>query len=171
MDSTLKIETMGRSSYRLFSEIEIPRPRDEVFAFFANAHNLEKLTPAFLHFQILTPGPIEMAVGAKIDYQIRLHGIPVRWRTNICLWQPDERFADEQIRGPYRRWHHEHVFLLGQSPDAQETTIMQDIVHYSVWLGRLFHPLVVRRDLMKIFAYRQQQVREWFSQPAAVPAA
>ncbi len=155
--ASIEIKKAG-NEYRLFTEIELPAPRSEVFDFFSKASNLELLTPAFVNFKILTPLPIEMRSGAKIDYRIRLKGIPIRWRTNICVWEPEERFVDEQIRGPYRKWHHEHVFI-----DQGDTTLMKDIVHYRVWLSSIFHPLMVKRDLLRIFEYRQRKILELFS--------
>ncbi len=92
------------------TQLWLPRRRDEVFAFFADAHNLQILTPDWLNFKILTPRPIAMRAGALIDYKLRLRGIPIRWRTKITEWQPPFSFQDEQLRGPYRQWIHRHWF-------------------------------------------------------------
>ncbi|MDG2012154.1 MAG: SRPBCC family protein [Pirellulaceae bacterium] len=152
------IKKLGRSSWRLTTQALLPKPRHEVFPFFADAANLEKLTPEFLNFRILTPLPIEMRQGATIDYKIRLRGIPIRWRTNISVWQPNERFVDEQLRGPYRAWHHEHVF-----EEQGQQTLMTDVVNYRVWAGVILHPLLVEKDLQRIFGYRQSKMVELFS--------
>src|SRR5207244_42295 len=88
----------------------ISRPVAEIFGFFSDPQRLKDLTPAWLHFRILTPPPIAMQVGAIIEYQIRLYGLPVRWQTEITVWEPPRRFVDLQRRGPYRHWVHEHVF-------------------------------------------------------------
>jgi ligand-binding SRPBCC domain-containing protein len=92
------------------SEIWLPRARDEVFAFFADAGNLERLTPPLLSFSILTPRPIAMRPGTLIDYRLKVRGIPIRWRSEITVWEPPVRFVDEQRKGPYRLWHHTHEF-------------------------------------------------------------
>ncbi len=159
-NTEVQIESLGRSSYRLTTEVTLPRPRAEVFQFFADAANLEKITPDFLNFRILTPLPIEMKTDARIEYKIRLRGIPIKWRTNISAWQPNERFVDEQIRGPYRKWHHEHLFQ-----DLGDQTLMTDIVNYRVWLAPVLHPLMVKRDLLRIFQYRQDKIVELFGNP------
>ena len=96
--------------YELRTQVRLPRPIDEVFPFFADAHNLETLTPPWLKFHVLTPKPIAMAVGTKIDYKLRIRGLPLRWRSEITAWEPPFRFQDEQLRGPYRQWIHEHTF-------------------------------------------------------------
>jgi ligand-binding SRPBCC domain-containing protein len=96
--------------YRIERETFLSRPRPEVFELFADAGNLEELTPPWLSFEVVTPRPIEMAVGRFIDYRLKVRGVPVRWRSVISVWEPPVRFVDEQVRGPYRRWHHEHLF-------------------------------------------------------------
>lgn len=139
----------------------IPRPRDEVFPFFAAAENLERITPGALGFRILTPLPIEMRKGALIDYRISLSGVPMRWRTEITEWQPNERFVDLQLRGPYRYWHHLHEFR-----DAPGGTEMYDRVDYALPFGPLgvgVHALFVRRTLHGIFDHRRRVIDDLFS--------
>ena len=132
------------------SEVWLPVDPAEIFSFFADASNLDAITPGWLQFQILTPRPIEMRAGALIDYKLRVHGLPLRWRTFIKEWQPPHRFVDEQLRGPYRRWIHTHTF---ESRDGG--TLARDAVEYAVPLDWLAHPLFVRRDVEKIFQFRQ----------------
>ena len=88
----------------------VARELPEVFEFFSRARNLESLTPPWLSFSVLTPEPIEMRPGTLIDYRLRLHGLPMRWRTLIEAWEPEVRFVDRQLRGPYKLWHHTHSF-------------------------------------------------------------
>ena len=146
------------STYRLIREQVISRPLDEVFAFFADARNLETLTPPWLRFEILTPGQIEMRAGAIIQYALRVHGLPVHWTTAITAWNPPHEFVDVQLRGPYVLWHHRHTFeAVGNS------TRMIDEVSYRLplgWFGRAMHSVMVRRDLKTIFDYREQMVRQ-----------
>ena len=130
------------------------RPLAEVFAFFADAANLDAITPPWLHFRILTPLPLEMRPGALINYRLRLYGVPVHWQTVITSWDPPWRFEDEQLRGPYRSWRHEHVFT-----ETDEGTFVEDRVEYDVPGGRLVHALAVRGDLERIFGFRQERVR------------
>ena len=136
----------------------VPRPRAEVFAFFANAANLEKLTPPWLRFEILTPPPIEMRPGTLIDYRIHLRVIPLRWRTEITAWEPPHRFADQQLKGPYRLWLHEHTF----EEEGDNATICGDYVRYAVPFGALANWLLVARDVRQIFAYREKRLGEIF---------
>ncbi len=148
------------SGYRLTQEQFIPKPLDDVWQFFSNAENLERLTPKFLNFKILTPCPIEMGKGAKIDYRIKLFGVPMNWRTEILAYEPKHMFIDNQMSGPYARWHHTHTFEA-----ADGGTMMTDDVEYRVPLGPLgsiAHGLFVRRTLGQIFTYRRDAVTEIF---------
>ena len=137
----------------------IPLSRPETFAFFSEAINLERITPPYLQFRVLTPTPFEMSVGRLIDYQLSLYNVPFRWRTLIEAWEPETRFVDRQINGPYSLWHHTHIFeVLGP-----QKTLMRDIVRYRVeWgpIGGLAHELFVRRLVNEIFDYRTQAVTE-----------
>ena len=139
------------------SELVIPLPRDQVFPFFADARNLEAITPPWLKFSILTPMPISMRAGALIDYQIKLRGLPLRWRTQITVWEPPYVFVDCQLHGPYTSWVHAHTF-----EERDGKTIVKDCVHYSVFGGALVDYLFVRRDVDKIFNYRTQKLAEIF---------
>jgi len=138
----------------------IPRPIDEVFAFFSDARNLEDITPPWLRFRIVTPGPIRITRGTQIRYRLSLHGIPMGWTTQIRQWRPSFRFVDVQLRGPYRLWHHTHRFEPGPGG-----TLMTDVVRYRLplgILGRVMHLIKVRRDVERIFDYRFQRIQEVF---------
>jgi ligand-binding SRPBCC domain-containing protein len=139
------------------SELWLPLPPEELFPFFADAANLDALTPPWLHFHIITPAPIAMREGALIDYRLRVRSIPLRWRTRINVWQPPHRFVDEQIRGPYRQWIHEHTFEARASG-----TLARDRVRYAVALDFLVHRLFVRPDMERIFQYRSEALRKHF---------
>lgn len=144
-------------SWQLSAEMYIPQPREDVFAFFADAMRLEDLTPPWLHFHVLTPPPIAMHEGTLIDYRLRIHGLPMRWQSRISLWDPPYQFADEQTRGPYRLWRHTHQF------EAQGAgTLCRDIVEYRAPGGWPIDRLFVRPDLRKIFGYRQRRLAELF---------
>ncbi len=139
-------------------ELWLPHPIESVFAFFADAFQLERITPDWLKFKVLTPRPIEMSPGALIDYKLRLRGIPIRWRTRIEDWEPPHRFVDLQIRGPYRLWRHEHTFV-----ESDGGTLVGDCVNYNVPGGRLVNWLVVQRDVERIFSFRHEQLRTIFA--------
>lgn len=143
--------------FTLEAEVVLPRPLDEVFAFFSSARNLEILTPPFLRFQVLTPEPIVMEPGTVIDYRLRLRGVPLRWQSVISAWEPPHRFVDEQRRGPYRVWIHEHTFAA-----QDDSTVARDRVSYDHFGGRWVNRLLVARDLRKVFAYRCQKLEETF---------
>lgn len=135
----------------------IPRPLDEVFDFFSRAENLEALTPPTVQFEILTPLPIEMRANARIDYRIKIHGIPVKWKTEIIVWEPGVQFVDVQLKGPYRLWHHRHTFA-----EVQGGVDMLDTVHYRSPLHALLVPLFIGKDIEKIFAHRTTALAELF---------
>jgi len=148
---------IDRKAYRLVAEQCLPVLRDEVFRFFSDATQLENITPRWLKFSVLTPSPIPMHTGALIDYRIWLRGIPIRWRTKITKWEPPDRFADEQVSGPYRFWRHEHTFhKIGGN------TLVRDRVNYSVPGGAWVHSCLVKSDLHRIFAFRHRTLAEIF---------
>ncbi len=152
----LRIERSASGAYVLSADTIVRRPQDETFQFFADARNLDAITPPWLRFRITTSGPIEMGDGTLIDYSLRLHGFPVRWRSRIEGWSPNRMFTDVQVKGPYRSWRHVHRFTeLGRSE-----TLVEDEVTYKVPGGRLVHWLLVRRDLAKIFEYRRSRLPE-----------
>jgi ligand-binding SRPBCC domain-containing protein len=129
----------------------------DVFPFFADARNLEAITPPLLRFRVVTPGPIAMGKGTRLRYRLRLHGIPVAWDTVIAAWEPPHRFVDVQLRGPYAIWHHTHEF----APLDGGRTLMRDTVRYAIGLGpagELAHRLLVARDLRAIFDFRAEAV-------------
>ena len=143
------------------SQLWLPQPLEEVFAFFSDAVNLDAITPPWLHFRTVTPRPMEMHLSATIDYKLRIHGFPIRWRSKITAWEPPMRFVDEQVRGPYRLWIHEHTFA-----ERDGGTLVCDRVHYAVPFDWLVHPLLVRGDMERIFRYRSDMLRRHFGVPA-----
>jgi ligand-binding SRPBCC domain-containing protein len=144
--------------HTLRREQRLPGSPDEVFPFFADAGNLEAITPPWLAFHVITPRPIEMRVGTLIEYRLTLHRVPISWLTRIEEWVPGERFVDAQIHGPYRLWHHTHEF----APDPDAGTLMRDTVRYALPygpLGEVARRLFVARDLERIFDYRAEALR------------
>jgi hypothetical protein len=143
--------------HELQRELWLPRPLTEIFRFFADATNLEALTPPWLNFRILSPRPIAMGVGTLIEYRIVVHGIPFRWLSEITAWEPPHRFVDEQRRGPYRIWRHEHRFW-----ERDEGTMVTDRVQYAVLFDSVVHRWLVRPDIERIFSFRTKKMRELF---------
>lgn len=135
----------------------LPKPRAEIFSFFSEAQNLEAITPPWLRFEVLTPGPIVMRAGTLIDYRIRVHGFPLRWRTEITGWNPPDNFVDVQISGPYALWEHTHTFL-----DSNGGTLCGDVVRYRPRGGSVVNWLFVRRDIERIFRYREERLKALF---------
>jgi ligand-binding SRPBCC domain-containing protein len=140
------------------TEIWLPAKRDEVFRFFSDAANLEHLTPPWLHFRVLTPGPIQIRRGTIIDYRLRLRGFPIGWQSAITAWEPPHRFVDEQRRGPYRRWIHQHEFLAERGG-----TTVRDSVEYELPLASVTR-WFVQRDVERIFSYRSHVLRSRFGE-------
>jgi ligand-binding SRPBCC domain-containing protein len=149
--------------HRFATSIVLPLPLDRVFPFFADAANLEVITPPELRFQILTPEPIEMRVGALIRYRLRLMGVPFEWLTRIAEWHPPHEFVDEQLEGPYKIWVHRHRFV-----EQADGTRVDDQVDYELPffpIGEVASP-VVKLQVRRIFAYRTLAIRR-----ALIPGA
>ena len=135
-----------------------PVPLARVFEFFEDARNLEKITPPWLNFRIVNPDGIRMRAGAEIDYVIRWMGVPMKWKTVIAEYDPPHRFVDEQARGPYSLWHHEHTF-----EETAGGVLIRDRVDYRLplgWAGRIAHAVLVKRQLLEIFRYRQRTIAQ-----------
>jgi ligand-binding SRPBCC domain-containing protein len=152
---------MINQTHTFQSEIVINAPRREVFSFFSKAENLEKLTPNWLQFKILTNLPIEIKKGSLIDYRLKFYGIPIKWKTEITLWDPPSRFIDTQLKGPYRTWIHEHRFI-----DMNDCTKMIDSVTYQA-PGGLFSSIIVKlfvkNSVNKIFDFRSRIIKQTFN--------
>ncbi len=147
--------------HHFHAEQWLERPVDEVFAFFSDANNLEAITPRQLQFHILTPAPIRLETGARIDYQLKLYGVPVKWATLIESWEPPRQFVDVQLRGPYRVWRHTHRF----ATEGAGTRIFDDVEYELPFgpLGRFVEALWARREVGKIFSYRSSVIASRFS--------
>ena len=144
-------------TYKFAAEVQVSAPRAEVFRFFADPRNLERLTPPWLHFEIITPPDIVIEQGTLLDYRLRLRGIPLRWQSEISVWEPPLRFVDRQTKGPYSLWVHEHTFA-----EHDRGTIVGDRVEYAVPGGRLVQKFFVAPDLERIFAFRHQILEQLF---------
>jgi len=155
--SVYEPERIRMKTHVLERELWLPRPVGDVFPFFADARNLEVLTPPWLSFKVVTLGAITMAPGTIIDYKLRVHGFPVGWQSEITVWEPPHRFVDEQRRGPYRLWVHEHGF-----EEENGGTLARDVVEYAAPGGGLVNRLFVAGDVKKIFEYRAQKLKELF---------
>jgi len=149
------------SKHTIRREIWLPHSREEVFEFFSAARNLEQITPPLLKFEVLTPEPIPMGEGTLIDYRLRVHGLPLRWRTKITRWNPPYQFADIQLKGPYKLWDHTHTF---QEEDGG-TRMIDEVVYELPFgpLGDIVHALSVRRDVEEIFRYRNSVIGTLFA--------
>ena len=156
----VRIDRTTATRWVLRATQTLSQPRDVVFPFFSDASNLERITPAEMGFQILTPTPIAMRAGATIDYRIRLYGLRLRWRTLISEWNPPFEFVDVQARGPYAEWIHRHRF----TPTTGGGTLVDDEVHFRLPLGLLgiVGAPLVKRQLRRIFAYRYDAITRAF---------
>ena len=150
--------TKNNGGWLLETEVVLNAPLKEVFPFFAEARNLELITPSFLEFKVVSEGKIDMRVGTEINYRLKLHKIPISWKSEITQWDPPNLFCDEQRRGPYRYWVHHHEFI-----EKEAKTIARDKVRYSVYGGELIHRFFVKSDVEKIFRYRQEKLQSIFS--------
>lgn len=140
----------------LTRSLTLDLPRAEVFDFFSDAANLERITPPELNFQIISPQPIDIRQGTLIDYQLKLRVFPMKWRTEITVWNPPFEFVDEQLKGPYKQWIHRHAF----TELEKNKTLIEDEVRYRLPFepfGDAAH-FFVRRELNYIFDYRQKTV-------------
>lgn len=149
-----------RGEHELRTVTVLPMPIDDVFSFFSQADNLERITPRELGFRIDTPLPIAMRKGTLIDYTLRLFGIPIRWRSLISEWDPPNGFVDEQLKGPYSQWIHRHSFR-----SNGEETIIEDHVRYRLplWpVSTLVLPLI-KMQLRRIFSFREKAIRRILS--------
>lgn len=147
---------------RLYRVTDLPRPIDEVFEFFSDATNLQRITPDWFDLRILTPLPIEMREGALIDYKLKIQGVPVRWRTRIAAWEPPHRFIDEQLKGPYTLWVHEHRFepIPGGTRMYDEVTYLAAAGPLSSWITRAF----AKPRVESLFDSRSVTMREIFGE-------
>ncbi len=142
----------------------IPAELDRVFPFFQSPANLALITPPSLGFRVITPPPIAMKQGQVIDYTIRLAGLPMAWRSLISTYEPPFCFVDEQLKGPYARWRHTHMFEA-----CAEGTIVSDEVVYALPASlpplaeRVVHAAYVRPNLEKIFDYRAKFFADFFA--------
>ena len=150
------ISIMSALPHRIERSQLVPLSVEDAFAFFADACNLEALTPPWLRFRILTTGPIPMEKGATIEYVLNLHRLRVRWRSEIVEWKPRRRFVDRQVEGPFRLWEHTHTF-----EERHDGTLIRDTVLYRMpygALGAIARRIMVARDLERIFDYRRDAV-------------
>jgi ligand-binding SRPBCC domain-containing protein len=152
-------------TYQLRTSLWLPQPRDRVFAFFSDPKNLEKITPPWLRFKIVSPNELAVSRGARIDYRLRVRGLPIRWQSEITVWEPPTRFVDQQTRGPYRLWIHEHTFS-----EHEGGTVAGDNVVYAVPGGKLIQKLFVAPDLETIFYYRHEVLQTIFNPTGLRPS-
>ena len=152
-------------TYQLQTSLWLPRAREEIFAFFSDPRNLEKITSPWLHFKILGPTKVAVGRGTRIDYRLRVRRLPIRWQSEITVWEPPVRFVDQQTRGPYKVWVHEHTFS-----ESEGGTIAGDNVVYAVPGGKLVQKLFVAPDLDRIFHYRHEVLRNLFNPKPLQPS-
>lgn len=151
-------------TYRIQTELWLPELRDKVFAFFCDPHNLDRITPPWLHFHILTPLSTPMQRGTLLDYRLRIRGLPVRWQSEIAEWNPPTRFIDRQTRGPYSLWIHEHTFK-----EHEGGTLVGDKVEYAAPGGKLVQKFFVAPDLDRVFKYRHEVLKALFNPNRLTP--
>jgi ligand-binding SRPBCC domain-containing protein len=151
---------MADKTYTLSFEQQVARPRPEVFDFFSRAENLEVLTPPWLNFKILDVKPQPVRRGTLINYSLRVHGISLRWTSEIVEWEPPDHFVDLQLRGPYKLWRHEHRF-----EERDGGTLISDTINLALplgLLGQLAYKIKVKSDIEEIFTFRKEKIRALF---------
>lgn len=144
-------------TYRLSREQWIPKSIEEAFAFFSRPENLEEITPPWLGFHIVRTDR-QLQAGSLINYRLRIHGLPMRWTSEITVWEPPYRFVDMQLSGPYKLWRHEHSFR-----EHNGGTLIRDRVDYALpfgMIGEIAHALMVRRDVENIFEFRRERLQQ-----------
>jgi uncharacterized protein len=153
-----RLTALGAPEHQLARQQWVPESIDDVFAFFQDPHNLPRITPPDMGFEITRMVPDTVGLGTLISYRLRLFGVPCRWTTLIETWVPGEQFVDLQLKGPYVLWRHTHRFQ-----PCNGGVLLQDSVRYRLplgWLGSIAHRLVVRRTIERIFDYREQRIAE-----------
>ena len=151
-------------TYQLRKSIWLAQPRAKVFEFFSNPGNLDRLTPAWLKFAILTPETSQLKQGTLLDYRLRIRGMPIHWQSEIAVWEPPHRFVDRQTKGPYSLWVHEHTF-----EERNNGTLVGDNVEYAVPGGTIVQKFLVAPDLERIFDYRHQILENLFNPAKITP--
>lgn len=157
---SIGIESRPQGGWRLSCEQWLAGTPAQVFPFFGSAWNLERITPPFLRFRIHRVRGEPLAAGSLVDYRLRLHGLPIRWRTLIEVWDPPHRFVDLQVRGPFRHWRHAHTFT-----DSGDRTLVSDVVDFDLYCRTLARTALlawINADLRAIFAYRQRATARAF---------
>ena len=147
--------------YSFSKEQFVPSDMETVFEFFSRPENLEKITPAAMGFNIITPKPVEMKDGAIIDYTVKILGVPIRWRTMITSYKKNEYFVDEQLKGPYSYWHHKHTFK-----EVDGGVLIIDEITYALPIQafrKIVHPLIIKPQLNQIFDFRFQIIEDKFN--------
>jgi ligand-binding SRPBCC domain-containing protein len=145
----------------LRSEIWLPAPIDSVFHFFSRPENLNRITPPWLHFRILSAHDTAIHEATRINYRLKIRGASINWQSEIRLWDPPRRFVDAQIKGPFKCWVHQHEF-----EERDDGTIVRDNVEYALhgWIFEfLLDHFLVKGDLARIFRYRRAKLNEIFS--------
>ena len=151
---------MADKTYTVAFAQQVARPLPEIFEFFSRAENLQVLTPPWLNFKILDVRPQPVQKGTLINYSLRVHGIPLRWTSEIVEWEPPHRFVDLQLRGPYKLWRHEHRF-----EPKNGGTLISDTISLALplgFLGQLAYKIKVHSDVQDIFSFREEKIRALF---------
>lgn len=160
LNTSVRFEQADKKFTLLHTSQWLPAPLGEVFGFFSRPENLKRLTPSRLEFNILTPSPIEMREGLKLDYKLKVHGIPLFWSSLISVYDPPHCFTDEQLKGPYKTWIHTHRFV-----EVGVGTRVEDLIRFRAPGGRLIEKLIVQRDLAAIFNHRHQVLKKLYPPP------